>query len=883
MTNLLSNRERVPPSWGRPLTETDYVTLEASWINRELADQAMLRRVDDPEGREVVGQKGNRNCAGLLIPYYWPGEPSPFAYRVRRDNPEVEQGKDGKVRLVRKYLAAPGDRNRLYIPPGVTPEQLCDKSIPIVLVEGEKKALALWRLANYEVELPRFIPIALAGVWNWRGKVGRTGGPNGEWQDVHGPIPDLSRIDWLGRTVFVLFDANVHRNDNVKWARRGITKELATRNGEVRLVDLPEDCGVNGVDDLLAIWGPARILELFASAEPASAQGKEPKRAQALIELAAEAKLFHTPEGDAYAQVPIGAHHEIWPLHSKDFRRWLTRKFYEARGKPPGTALPEAIAVLEAKAQFGSPEYSLALRVAGYEDRIYVDLCDQHRQIVEITPQGWRLVSDPPVRFRRARGMQPLPIPAGGGSFALLRRFLNLGDENDWVLCATWLVAAFRPKGPYPILILQGEQGSAKSTAAKLLRRIVDPSVAPLRTPPKDDRDLLIAANNSWVLACDNLSGIPAWLSDALCRLATGGGFSTRALFTDTEEVFFQAARPMILNGIDHLAERPDLAERALLLSLPAIEEDQRRDEAQIDADFERELPLIFGALLTAVSGALARLPGTKLERKPRMADFALWATAAELTLGFQPGAFLQAYGGNRAEAIRETLDADPLGSAIVALMDSLADQEEPERWEGTCKDLHQKLEAFVDDATKKSPSWPKSPRAVAGRLRRLAVVLRESGIGITSPSKSARGRRVLTITRKAGLPTATTATIATQTSADAENKPLAIDDSGGGWGDGVAVEEALEDESPPTSIHSNALKEQEKPSDVAEVAKVAIVSGPVPGTGVPDDEGNDVYTCANCGRVEWYWDGHAWMCPRCGAPAPGQQSSGIDVERFEL
>ncbi len=158
------NDLRNPPAWGKSLNEDDYRGLGQSWITPELADLAMLRRVDAIEGREVIGQKGNRDCAGLVIPYYWPGEPSPFNYRVRRDNPEWEEGKGGQLKPKRKYLGPPGGANRIFIPPGVTLEQLEDTAFPIVIVEGEKKALALSRLANHETETLRLIPIAIAGV-----------------------------------------------------------------------------------------------------------------------------------------------------------------------------------------------------------------------------------------------------------------------------------------------------------------------------------------------------------------------------------------------------------------------------------------------------------------------------------------------------------------------------------------------------------------------------------------------------------------------------------------------------------------------------------------------------------------------------------------------
>jgi hypothetical protein len=217
---------------GGPLTESDYTTLAASWITREIADAAMLRRVSSLDGRDIVGQKGKRDCAGLLFPYYWPGESSAHAHRVRRDNPEWTE-RDGRRKAVTKYLAAPGSGNRLYIPPGVSLAQLQDGAVPMAIVEGEKKALALWRLAHHECEPPRFIPIAIPGVWSWRGVVGKTGGPKGERLDVKGPILDLNRIAWPKRTVYIVFDANVHSNDSVNWARKGLARELTGRGADV--------------------------------------------------------------------------------------------------------------------------------------------------------------------------------------------------------------------------------------------------------------------------------------------------------------------------------------------------------------------------------------------------------------------------------------------------------------------------------------------------------------------------------------------------------------------------------------------------------------------------------------------------------------------------
>src|SRR5262249_3117857 len=222
-------------------------------------------------------------------------------------------------------------------------------------------------------------------------------------------------------------------------------------------------------------------------------------------------------------------------------------------------------------------------------------------------------------------------------------------------LAVAWLLAALRNCGPYPVLVLSGEQGSAKSTAAAMLRALVDPNTAPLRALPRDERNLSIAANNGHVLAFDNVSGLPDWLSDALCRLATGGGFAERQLYTDQDEVLFAGVKPVILNGIEDTVTRPDLADRTVFWTLDAIGEERRRPERKLWAEFETERPRILGALLHAVAHGLRQLPEVHLDRLPRMADFARWATACETAI-WSPGTFMSAYDGNRDEAVANVI-----------------------------------------------------------------------------------------------------------------------------------------------------------------------------------------------------------------------------------
>jgi hypothetical protein len=459
--------------------------------------------------------------------------------------------------------------------------------------------------------------------------------------------------------------------------------------------------------------------------EDTGSSGRQ-SQADILISIAQrEAELFSAPDGTAYAGVEVGGHRETWPTRSNGFLKWLRHSFFEQTGKAPNSeAFQSTLGVIEARAQFKGQQRDVCVRVGGSEGKLYLDLCDQEWRTVEIDSAGWRVISRAPVRFRRAAGMKPLPTPERGGAISELREFLNISD-NEFLLVVAWLLAGLRDRGPYPAIALSGEQGSAKSTASAMLRALIDPNAAPLRALPRDDRDLFIAANNGHVLAFDNVSNIPPWTSDALCRIATGGGFAFRELYADREEVLFDASRPIILNGIEDVIARPDLADRALFLTLEAIPEARRRPEREFWQAFAAMHARILGALLDAVSIGLRRLPSTRLARLPRMADFYLWTVSCGDGVHWPEGAFLAAYDSNRDDAVTGLLDADPLATALRALMGK-----EP-NWSGIATGLLSRLTLEAGETISRSRAWPKNARVFAGRLRRLAPSLRKAGFHV--------------------------------------------------------------------------------------------------------------------------------------------------------
>jgi hypothetical protein len=535
----------------------------------------------------------------------------------------------------------------------------------------------------------------------------------------------------------------------------GIAKRVCRLDLALHWPDMPAGADVS---DWLAKGHTREELDALIAGAPefvqqTKTQETEPeprarqKTADILIELSAKAEeLFHTPDGTAFASIPVDSHLENWPVRSKGFRRWLTREFFLRTSSAPNSdAIQSATNVIEARAHYDGKQQPVHIRVGACEQRLYLDLADARWRAVEIDENGWRVIDRAAIAFRRAAGMQALPEPVSGGSINDLRGFLNVeknkDDDPDFVLAVSFVLATLRDRGPYPVLCLAGEHGSAKSTFTAVLRRLIDPNSAPLRALSREDRDLFIAANNAHLLAFDNISNLPDWISDTLCRLATGGGFATRQLYSDQDEALFDAMRPIILNGIEDIVGRPDLADRSLFLDLKSIAEDKRKPELTFWNDFERAHPRILGALLDGVVHGLQKLPSTRLKKTPRMADFALWATACE-TAFWQSGTFSQAYDRNRQDAVGTVIEADLIASAVQSF---IAKQPGTE-WHGTSAKLLGALKMAAGEDQTKLREWPATPRALSGRLRRAAATLRKVGVEITFERKSG-GNRVRTIT----------------------------------------------------------------------------------------------------------------------------------------
>jgi putative DNA primase/helicase len=406
-----------------------------------------------------------------------------------------------------------------------------------------------------------------------------------------------------------------------------------------------------------------------------------------LIHLVEDIQFFTSAENRPYARLP----NHCVPLRSTAFRDWLFDRCQAAHLDLPGShALSSVLNHLEARTVYDTPNtrVPVALRVGSRKptvvpESLLIDLAGPAGTMVEITGEGWSVVPNHSAAFESSAAAVPMPAPiaSNGHPLETLQTCLNLSTRADWLRCLTWLLAAFRPDGPYPILILQGPSNSGKSTAARLLRTLVDPAAAPLAVPPASVRELVRVARNHWVVAFDHVRSLGPNVTVAICRLTSGMGIVAREqLASRGVQPFEQSiARPILLTAAPGWTCPPDLASRALVVNLQPVPPERHRNQVDILDHFTRNLPAIFGALCTALSASLGRA-AQLIQAAPgsHCSDALAWITAAAPALPASPAEL--------RDACTPPPPSYPLLDSIVTLLDT-----QP-TWTGSATDLLQQL-----------------------------------------------------------------------------------------------------------------------------------------------------------------------------------------------
>jgi len=454
-----------------------------------------------------------------------------------------------------------------------------------------------------------------------------------------------------------------------------------------------------------------------------SPEAEDSSKAGELVTVVmAKSELFHNHRGICFATFEQDGHKETWALGSSGLADWLGFIAYSELGfSLSESAIKQTIMSLTGIAKYEGETRDVYMRCAPLNDGYVIDIGNDQWQAINVTKDGWSVINEPDVRFTRSSTSTALPFPTVA-NLDLLWPHINI-TETHRPLVLAYILESWRPDTAYVVLAITGGQGSAKSSTHTRIRQLSDPNDVPLRAAPKTVHDVYVSAANNHQASFENMSNLSNGLQDALCTLSTGGGFASRKLYSDDDESVIEVKRPVIINSITTVTTRPDLIDRTVSLSLPKIDDANKRRDSQLDEEFECDESAIFAGLLDLFVKTLKILPSVSIEKPPRMIDFSYLGEAMNQALGADEGEFNRLYRKNRSESLANSLDSSP---AALAVQDMMTQRRHP--WEGTVGEL----KALLDNRHRQEgEGWPKSPRGLSDTLRRMSPALSELGLRI--------------------------------------------------------------------------------------------------------------------------------------------------------
>jgi putative DNA primase/helicase len=535
-----------------------------------------------------------------------------------------------------------------------------------------------------------------------------------------------------------------------------VAAELAALGLQAAIVEPPPGTPSSwtAADALAEGWTSEEARQLVDAAAPFKGKAarrttndrkRAPPQRDAALEFVQPIELWHSRLEEPYATVEVDGHFENYAIESEKFKRWLTYQFWKGRSVAPSrSTIEENLKSLEARAVYEGRTFDPHIRHGAIGEKVYVDLGDPLWRAVEISADGWRVIARPPVKFVRPAGMLPLPTPiADDVGMSHLRSLINVSDRNDDAqfkqLCA-WIIGAYMPRGPYPLLLINGEEGSSKTTTSRMLQALTDPSEEAGGSFPQDQRELFIRTKHARILFFDNLSHLSNSASDDLARIATGASFSIRKLRTDDEQKHFSVKVPVCLNGIPDIINRPDLLSRTIVVTLERIE--KLRTERDLWAEFEQLRPMMLAGIFDAVAAGIRHYDHTIIEDGGRMADFERFITAAEIALGWEHREFSRIYREMREGAFADAFDDNPVCVVIHRFMANRSGA----RWEGSATELYGALKLIASEDEKQLRAWPRAPNSLSKALSRSVKLLRQAGIDLKKGRGPTVGRKRLII-----------------------------------------------------------------------------------------------------------------------------------------
>jgi hypothetical protein len=427
---------------------------------------------------------------------------------------------------------------------------------------------------------------------------------------------------------------------------------------------------------------------------------------------------FVDENGVPFITLKVTDQYETWKIGSSNHRNLLLRREQESSGKIlDERQLNSLVGSQKGEAILSGIQKKVHTRVAYDNTTLFYDLGGKDWKVLKVSAEASEVLENCPIKFKRSQSTSENVLPVKPGNIHLLRKYLNFESEEQYVLMLSSIIGAFHPTGPYVISVFQGGHGCSKSTVTKVFKSIVDPTSTPLRAPTGNEKDFFIYASSNLLVCFDNLSGVSNKMSDMMCRLSTGGSFSTRTLYTNDEETVFDEKKPLVLNGIDDIARREDLASRSVVFFLPPLEKTNRISEREFWQSFEKDKPYIMAGVFDCISCALKNYENVQLDEKVRMSDFLTWVCAASEALEFKQEFICRAFDENQIEIVKQSHENDPVAVALEAFLLG----EDKKEFNGTATELMTELNCYYSAQYLNSNYRPQTPIAFANHIRRIS------------------------------------------------------------------------------------------------------------------------------------------------------------------
>ncbi|HEX9677756.1 hypothetical protein [Nitrososphaera sp.] len=473
------------------------------------------------------------------------------------------------------------------------------------------------------------------------------------------------------------------------------------------------------------------------------------KKSEIALELVSTncIELFADQYQKPYAVIEVNAHVETISINSIGFKHWIARMYY---GEKQATLSSEDISavlnILKGKAVYDGTRRHIEIRAAEEDSTIYYDLTNTKWECVKVTRDGWT-VEQAPVLFARHSNNAPQAEPVTEYPPDIIDRFLsltNITNDGHKLLLKCYLVSLFIPNIAKPILITAGEQGSGKSLLERSVKGIVDPSAAEKLSFPKSPAELTQQLSHNYVALFDNVSRLDDWQSDELCKAVDGSGSSKRMLYSDDDDIIYNFRRCILLNGINIVARKPDLLDRAIIIQLERIARERRRKESLLMAELDAIRPALLGYIFDILVKVLERKGEVQLTEYPRMADFAEYGELIARCMGYNENEFTRAYFENIKLQSVEVLEANPVATAVMKLMEP----DDLRTITATPRELLEMLESVAAGLkiSTNGRTWPKAPNSLSRRLNEVKTNLREIGILVEIATDSKTNTRVVRI-----------------------------------------------------------------------------------------------------------------------------------------